>query len=130
MNVTSDDNDAIRWAALRNSVAVVRRLLREPSVNPVAHRFGAIERPNALRRWEVIDVLLMDRRVDTMCDDMPRLSSIRAFRSRATEVCCALHDLGLPALLTLHIIDELIPNEVPMHVTWALVVKCKHFHKS
>ena len=35
-------------------------------------------------------------------------------RRRATEICIGLQDLELPALLTLLIIDELLPNSIRM----------------
>jgi hypothetical protein len=50
-------------------------------------------------------------------------------RSRYTEVCNALQGLGLPALLTLEILDELIPNDIRMWAKWELVTTVKHFHQ-
>jgi hypothetical protein len=50
-------------------------------------------------------------------------------RSRCTEVCNGLQELGLPALLTLGILDELIPNKIRMWAKWELVTTVKHFHE-
>jgi Leucine-rich repeat (LRR) protein len=67
-------------------------------------------------------------------DARPRLREIFAatthiamIRKRATEVCIALQDLELPALLTLLIIDELLENDVRMWAKWELVTTVKHF---
>jgi hypothetical protein len=54
---------------------------------------------------------------------------IEIIRSRCTEVCNALQELELPALLTLGILDELIPNEIRMWAKWELVTTVKHFHQ-
>jgi hypothetical protein len=49
-------------------------------------------------------------------------------RSRATEICVALQDLSLPALLTLEILDAAFPNSIRMAAKWDLIVAVKHFH--
>jgi hypothetical protein len=54
---------------------------------------------------------------------------VGTIRSRATTVCCALHDLDLPALVTLEIIDELLGNDVRMWAKWELITAVKHFHQ-
>ncbi len=52
----------------------------------------------------------------------------RLFAQQAATLCFGLEDLGLPALLTLGIIDELLPNEERMWFKWELATKVKHFH--
>jgi hypothetical protein len=44
---------------------------------------------------------------------------------RATDVCIALHELELPALVTLAILDALIANDVRMAAKWDLVTTVK-----
>jgi ankyrin repeat protein len=54
---------------------------------------------------------------------------VRLINWRATEICIALHDIGLPALLTLMILDEACPLApfVRLHSKWQLVAKVKQF---
>lgn len=51
-----------------------------------------------------------------------------AIKDRISEICKALQNLRLPALVTLKIIDQLIPNHIPMHKKWDLIAAVKHFH--
>jgi hypothetical protein len=49
-------------------------------------------------------------------------------RVRATEICVGLQSLGLPAFVTLHIIDEAVhENEIRMWAKWELITAVKHF---
>ena len=65
-----------------------------------------------------------------------QLSSLRSLlyfrdiRYRATQVCIALQDLQLPALVTLHILQHLDPKayKVRMAALWDLITSVKHFH--
>jgi Leucine-rich repeat (LRR) protein len=50
-------------------------------------------------------------------------------RRRATEICIGLQDLNLPALLTLLIIDELLPNSIRMWAKWELITTIKHLRE-
>jgi hypothetical protein len=51
-------------------------------------------------------------------------------RERATEICVGLQDLGLPALVTLEIVDQSVPeNEIRMWAKWELITAAKHFHE-
>ena len=58
----------------------------------------------------------------------PYLTHIGMIRGRATATLIALQDLELPALMTLGILDELIPNSIRMAAKWDLIVAVKHFH--
>jgi hypothetical protein len=55
--------------------------------------------------------------------------NIRVFAYEFAEVCFGLQDLGLPALVTLEILDALRPNAVPMHNKWDLITTVKHFRR-
>jgi hypothetical protein len=55
-------------------------------------------------------------------------SHLGMIRPRATEICVALQELGLPALLTLEILDAAFPNSIRMAAKWDLIVAVKHFH--
>ena len=48
---------------------------------------------------------------------------------RATDVCIAMQQLDLPALLTLMIIDELLPNSIRMWAKWELITAVKHYQQ-
>jgi ankyrin repeat protein len=50
-------------------------------------------------------------------------------RGRVVEMCVGLQSLRLPALVTLSIVDELMPwaRRVRMAAKWELIVKVKHF---
>jgi hypothetical protein len=51
-------------------------------------------------------------------------------RERATEICVALQELELPALITLEIIDAVFPNSesIIMYKEWQMACAVKHFH--
>jgi hypothetical protein len=49
-------------------------------------------------------------------------------RERATEICIGLQDLGLPAFVTLQIIDEAVhENSIRMWAKWELITAVKHY---
>jgi hypothetical protein len=49
-------------------------------------------------------------------------------RERATEICIGLQSLGLPAFVTLQIIDEAVhENSIRMWAKWELITAVKHF---
>jgi len=49
-------------------------------------------------------------------------------RKRATEICIGLQSLGLPAFVTLQIIDEAVhENSIRMWAKWELITAVKHF---
>jgi hypothetical protein len=51
-------------------------------------------------------------------------------RERATEICVALQELGLPAFVTLMIVDEAVhENSIRMWAKWELITAVKHFHQ-
>jgi hypothetical protein len=52
---------------------------------------------------------------------------VSEMRKRGSEICIALQDLELPALVTLEIIDECLPNIVSMFQKWRLITAVKHF---
>ena len=64
--------------------------------------------------------------VKHMCTLTTRLATMR---DRALEICIALQELGLPALVTLKILNKALPNKVRMAAKWDLVVLVKHFHE-
>jgi hypothetical protein len=49
-------------------------------------------------------------------------------RERATEICIGLQSLGLPAFVTLTILDEAVhENSIRMWAKWELITAVKHF---
>ena len=55
------------------------------------------------------------------------LEKVEALRTRALALCNGLQALALPALVTLEILDALVPNCVPMHKKWRVITCVKHF---
>lgn len=51
-------------------------------------------------------------------------------RTATTEICFGLQALGLPALVTLEIVDHSVPQAdfCKMHVKWNWITTVKHFH--
>jgi hypothetical protein len=53
---------------------------------------------------------------------------IGMIRERATDICIGLQSLGLPAFVTLTIIDEAVhENSIRMWAKWELITAVKHF---
>jgi hypothetical protein len=52
---------------------------------------------------------------------------IGMIRERATEICVGLQSLGLPAFVTLQIVDEAVhENSIRMWAKWELITAVKH----
>lgn len=54
---------------------------------------------------------------------------LRTIRREAFELLVGLQPLFLPALLLVEIVDEAVPNTIPMHKKWDLVVAVKHWRQ-
>jgi Leucine-rich repeat (LRR) protein len=71
---------------------------------------------------------------DNCIDRLPLLfgatTGISMMRDRATTICVGLQDFGLPALVTLEILDAAFANDIPMFQKWQLITAVKHFHKA
>lgn len=124
--VRSDFNSnlAIGNAFSNGHVAVVQYLLHDQRINADA----ALDHFYSRKVDAVVDLILDSLRIDTMfCSNLPIFDKIQMIRTRATHVCIALQDLRLPALVTLEVLDALIPNSIKMWDKWALITKIKHF---
>jgi hypothetical protein len=86
----------------------------------------------------VLDCLERNETLETVCSDMRRPIGdglVRALfvlqRARMTEICIALQALGLPALVTVIILDRTseATASTALHQKWKLVTKVKHFEK-
>jgi hypothetical protein len=65
------------------------------------------------------------RRVDEI---IAATTHIGMIRKRATEICVGLQSLGLPAFVTLTIIDEAVhENSIRMWAMWELITAVKHY---
>ena len=127
---SADDNTAIRAAAANGHIEVVDRLLQDKRVDPSADDNFAVRQAAENDRIAVVDRLFRDVRIYSTIDLLAeRINHIGMIRTRCTEVSNALQDLNLPALLTLEILDELIPNDIRMWAKWELVTAVKHFHQ-
>ncbi len=71
-------------------------------------------------------------RTDNCIDYLPLLfgatTGIAMMRDRATTICIGLQEVGLPALVTLEILDVAFANDIPMFKKWQLITAVKHFH--
>ena len=56
------------------------------------------------------------------------IERIAQVRTRFSTACIGMQDLGFPALVTLEILDALLPNDIRMSAKWNLIVAVKHFH--
>ncbi len=67
--------------------------------------------------------------VSKLYDAMTDITCISFIEDRATEICVALQELGLPAYVTYIIIEEYFPpNSIRMWAKWELITAVKHFH--
>jgi Leucine-rich repeat (LRR) protein len=74
------------------------------------------------------DDVFHDYSVDLVyrCIPLPD-THIQLIANDALKICIGLQDLGLPALLTLEIVDVALPNNVRMWAKWELITIVKHF---
>lgn len=127
-------NNSIASIVSRGYYAMFKLVISYPGVNPAANNNAAIKTAVLERRIEpdsieIFNELLKDSRVTANLPDNFWCSNVRALRGRAAEICIGLQDMGLPALLTLMILDEHLPNDLPMYKLWNLVTRVKHFRK-
>jgi hypothetical protein len=144
VNPSVGNNRAVCKAAEGGHVAVLDCLLQDARVDPSAANNYAVRAaakwwrmlqraPNGTRTSHyaaAIDRLLLDLRVDIAGDDAlcAEISDIGMVRLLFTRVCVGLHGLDLPAIVTLEILDALLPNNsVCKEAKWALIVAVKHF---
>jgi hypothetical protein len=67
--------------------------------------------------------------VSKLYDAMTNITCISFIEDRATEICVALQELGLPAYVTYIIIEKYFPpNAIRMWAKWELITAVKHFH--
>lgn len=122
---------------------ILRLLVQHPNCTASQKTFNliierAIEEtliPTRIKRplfcYDIIDMVVNNTDFDMMQNDqlLVALDKIAMIRSRATNVCVGLQDLCLPALITLEILDALVPNNIRMAAKWDLIVAVKHFHQ-
>lgn len=128
-NSVSKANELIASGSFHGQIEMVDRLLELPFVDPSADNNRAIQYSIKFgRKPKITNMLFRDIRVySTYVPSKDRIVKISMVRDRVSEVCFALQDLGLPTLVTLKIIDALVPNNIPMYQKWNLVVTMKHF---
>ena len=67
--------------------------------------------------------------VSYLYETMSSITCISFIADRATEICVALQELGLPAYVTYILIEEYFPpNSIRMWAKWELITAVKHFH--
>jgi hypothetical protein len=127
---SAENNYAIRLAAYNGHIKVVERLLQDERVDPLNYNNYTVRLAAKNGHIKIVDRLF---RVPSFYStvDLPAdlIKHIGMIQGRCIDVCNGLQDLGLPALLTLGILDELIPNEIRMWAKWELVTAVKHFHE-
>ena len=126
---SASNNYAMLAAADYSYLDIVEILLQDTRVNPSAIDNCAVQLAAEKGHVAVVDRLFRDPRVyATVNWPAYLIKHIRMIKSRSTEVCIALQDLDLPALITLKILNALIPNTIRMWAKWELITKIKHFH--
>jgi hypothetical protein len=73
---------------------------------------------------------LINRKFENV-DKKLRELKLQLINPRATEICIGMQSIGLPALLTLMIIDEACPLAfwVTDYLKWKCITAVKHFHQ-
>ena len=132
VNPSANRNYALRRAARKGNVALAERLLQDARVDPSAFNNRALRAATERRQCTIVNLLLQQPRVRGSIDDdvLGRLTHIGMVRSWFALVCIGLQDLDLPALVTLEILDAMLPNNIRMAAKWDLIVAVKHFHAS
>jgi hypothetical protein len=132
VNPGASNDYAFRAAAENGHIDIIGRLMLDPRVNLAVCNNYVIGETSQLEVFEWIEVTnkLLSYPIvyKSINPDKVCFSRIRQICTRAAEVCVGLQDLGLPALQTVHILDELIPNCVSMWALWQLTTTVKHFH--
>lgn len=116
-----------RIACMLGLLNLVEIWLRDPRIHPAIAKNFAIKNAAHYNRHLVVDRLLLDPRIDSMSEEMPNFDAIAMIRSRAMDMCIGLQDLSLPALVTLEILDAMIPNSIALHYKWKLICSVWHF---
>ncbi len=107
------ENNLLTWLPLeiaRLPLATAIHLGSNPLPLPVSDEFGRASRSLLTELFETSP-------------------TFKTMRNRCFTVCVALQDLELPALVTLEIIDEAMPNVIKMATKWDLVVAVKHWRQ-
>jgi hypothetical protein len=131
------------WRATKYKQALVaERLMQLPQTTVVheawshlsrkermdrVHAHAERERAERLFRDQLAESIPVSYAMSTL--EELHCHGTKPIKPRATEICVALQELGLPALLTLNIIDEAceLAPWLTMHWKWQLVVKVKHW---
>lgn len=111
----------------RENLAAVRAIMKLGNTADSAfHRLGTDLAP--FLDQATVGKMLTDEADDWVpVSPAQRLANRHAFRYLLTTICMSLQELDLPALQTLLIIDELLPNQYTMHFKWRAITKVKHF---
>lgn len=125
---------SISYTSLHGHYDILVKLLEQRLANPSSDNNISMINSIDARHHKISNLLFRDQRVYSTFDPFPeiqnKINQISMIKDRLSEVCFALQDLELPALITLKIINALIPNNIPMHSKWDLITKIKHFHPS
>ena len=72
---------------------------------------------------------MVPEEIDAATEDLNQYR-LEVVKERALEICKGLQDAGLPALVTLEIIDAEIPQAsyLRMQQKWDIITAVKHFH--
>lgn len=121
-------NGAFQSACAYGHLEIVKLLLRDKRLDPCQYKNWALQYSFQSKLFTIVAEIVADRRIDTMCFDMPHFDRVQLISKRAAEICIGLQDLHLPALVSLEIIDALFPtNVITMFDKWNLICKVKHF---
>lgn len=124
------DDMAIANATIGKNAEIVKLLLqrKQIDISQAIYVCRILQKQKFDPNYDhMLDILLADCKADFQKIPFV-LDRIGQIRTRCFNVCVGMQDLNLPALITLEILDQLIPNDVRMAAKWDLIVAVKHFH--
>lgn len=105
----------------------VSNMLKSPLIDIDYVREQCLPHAYDKEQFFVCGAILEDTRIAVEQNNMIPLDRLRIIIWRVYIVCVALQDLHLPTLVTLEVVDALLPNTVTMAQKWKLIAKIKHF---
>lgn len=124
---TVHNNHAFTIACSSGALYLIDLLLKTKNLDPSHPKNAGIRNAASFRHCQIVDRLLLHPKIDSMSDEMPLFDDIKMIKSKAAEFCIGLQDLNLPALISLEILDAMIPNSIAMYKKWHLIVTVKHW---
>jgi Leucine-rich repeat (LRR) protein len=131
--LTLSQNRLVRVPAALGCLPLIRDLRLDRNGLPwVPSELDALPQATHIELWEnplALELEWFKNNRARLQELIAATTAIGMIRERATEVCLALQDLELPAMVTLEIVDALCLNGVRMWAKWELITAVKHFRQ-